>query len=63
MKLMYFSDKKHLVYARTIFFDGYYKLERVPVASLTLNIINNIKDKFWISLTCNIGAENKENVS
>lgn len=45
MKLMYFSDKQHLeIYGRTIFFDDYYKLERGPVANLTLNIINNINE-------------------
>jgi uncharacterized phage-associated protein len=46
MKLMYFSDKSHLEsYGRTIFFDDYYKLPRGPVASLTLNIINNLNEE------------------
>jgi uncharacterized phage-associated protein len=46
MKLMYFADKKHLeTYGRTIFFDDYYKLPRGPVASLTLNIINNLNEE------------------
>jgi uncharacterized phage-associated protein len=46
MKLMYFADKSHLEnYGRTIFFDDYYKLPRGPVASLTLNIINNLNEE------------------
>jgi len=46
MKLMYFADKNHLEkYGRTIFFDDYYKLPRGPVASMTLNIINNINEE------------------
>jgi len=45
MKLMYFADKMHLEkYARSIFFDEYYKLERGPVANLTLNIINSVNE-------------------
>lgn len=46
MKLMYFADKSHLEqYGRTMFFDDYYKLPRGPVASLTLNIINNLNEE------------------
>jgi len=46
MKLMYFTDKSHLEqYGRTVFFDDYYKLPRGPVASLTLNIINNLNEE------------------
>jgi len=46
MKLNYLADKNHLAgYGRTIFFDDYYKLPRGPVASLTLNIINNLNEE------------------
>lgn len=46
MKLMYFSDKSHLLeFGRTMFFDDYYKLPRGPVASLTLNILNNLNEE------------------
>lgn len=46
MNLMYFADKTHLEhYGRTIFFDDYYKLPRGPVASLTLNILNNLNEE------------------
>jgi uncharacterized phage-associated protein len=45
MKLMYFTDKMHLEkYARSVFFDEYYKLARGPVANLTLNIINSVNE-------------------
>lgn len=75
MKLMYFADKMHLQnYGKTIFCDDYYKLQRGPVASLTLNIINNINeddnedfksytDEFLDVLNIDIKKDNGEKIT